>query len=111
MMTNLGTVELTDDQRDAIANMIDGKDTTRLATRKEITAIVQFHVAGLARYAEAKTFEEVHDEDRDAVMADADGTPMSDLYVVDDTDPLSRTMALPDDPSYVRGWNQVKRDK
>jgi len=109
MMTNLGTVELTDDQRDAIANMIDGKDTTRLATRKEIVAIVLHHVGGLSRYAEAATFEEVEEDDQEAAALQQAGlAPTSDLYVVDHTDPLTRTMALPDNPSYVRGWNQVK---
>ena len=108
MKTNLG-IELTDDQRDALANLIDGKDTTRLATRKEITAIAQNHIGGLCRHAEAATFEEVHEEDK-AMEVNPVG-PTGALYVVDDTDPLSRTMAKPDDPSYVRGWNQVKGDK
>ena len=110
MKTNLG-IELTDDERDALANLIDGKDTTRLATRKEITAIAQQHVGGLARVAEAKTFEDVEDEDAAGKSIVADPavhlTP-SDLYVVDESDPLTRTMAQPDDPSYVRGWNQVR---
>ncbi len=108
MMTNLG-IELTDDQRDALASLIDGKDTTRLATRKEITAIAQSHISGLARAAEAQVFEDVEDDDRDAALQGAiEGAPANDLYVVDHTDPLTRTMAHPDNPSYVRGWNQVK---
>ncbi len=104
MKTNLG-IELTDDERDALANLIDGKDTTRLATRKEITAIAQRHIGGMARHAEALTFEEVEEEDQDpGVQVGSTG----DLYRVDMDDPLSRTMAKPEDPSYVRGWNQAR---
>jgi len=109
MKTNLG-IELTDDERDALANLIDGKDTTRLATRKEITAIAQKHLGGLARVAEAATFEDVEDEDTEgSARTYEDGTPTGVLYVVDHTDPLTRTMAKPDNPSYVRGWNQARR--
>ena len=98
MKTNLG-IELTDDERDALANLIDGKDTTRLATRKEITAMVVQHIGGMCRFAESSTFDEVAEED---------GSPKGDLYVIDMDDPLSKTMAKPEDPSYIRGWNQVK---
>ena len=110
MKTNLG-IELTDDERDALANLIDGKDTTRLATRNEIKAIAQNHLGGMARLAEAQTFEDVEDEDTEGAASAAygDGAPKGELYVVDHTDPLTRTMAKPDDPSYVRGWNQVKK--
>lgn len=110
MKTNLG-IELTDDERDALANLIDNKDTTRLATRKEITAIAQNHVGGLCRHAEAQTFEDVEDEDAEGAASAAygDGAPKGELYVVDHTDPLTRTMSDPDNPSYVRGWNQVKQ--
>ena len=116
MKTNLG-IELTDDERDALANLIDGKDTTRLATRKEITAIAQQHIGGLARKAESDSFEDVYDEDQNPPPApevldrETGGWiphPAGDLYRVDHTDPLTRTMAQPDDPSYVRGWNQVR---
>ena len=106
MRTNV-SIELTDDQRDALATMIDAKDTTRLATRKEITAIAQQHIGGMARVAEAETFEDVDDDDQG--QREAPSGPDGDLYVVDHTDPLTRTMAKPDDPSYVRGWNQVKK--
>lgn len=39
MKTNV-SIELTDDQRDRLANEIDGKVTKRLATRADITAMV-----------------------------------------------------------------------
>ena len=109
MNTNLGSIELTDDQRDALANQIDGKETTRLATRKEIVAIAQRHIGGVARAAESDTFEDVYEEDQESSALVTAGVPTKgDLYVVDTTDPLTRTMAKPEDPSYVRGWNQVK---
>ena len=109
MKTNV-SIELTDDQRDALATMIDGKDTTRLATRKEITAIAQNHIGGMARVAEADAFEDVYEDDQEAAaLVKAGIPPDGDLYVVDHTDPLTRTMAKPDDPSYIRGWNQVKK--
>lgn len=109
MKTNV-SIELTDDQRDALASMIDGKDNTRLATRKEITAIAQQHLGGMARVAEAAAFEDVYEDDQEAAALVAAGIPPAgEIYVVDTSDPLSRTMARPDDPSYVRGWNQVKK--
>ncbi len=104
MNTNLGSIELTDDQRDALANQIDGKETARLATRKEIVAIAQRHLGGVARAAESDTFEDVYEEDTEQAAFD----PKGPLYTVDTSDPLTRTMAKPDDPSYVRGWNQVR---
>ena len=104
MKTNLG-IELTDDERDALANLIDGKDTTRLATRKEISAIAQNHIGGLARHAEAETYEDIHVMDHADTSRSVHDNP---LYVVDHSDPLTRAMAHPGNSSYVRGWNTVK---
>lgn len=101
MKTNV-SIELTDEQRDCLANLIDGKDTKRMATRAEITALVTQHVGGLVASAEAWTFEDVDE-------ADDEGNELGrDIYLVDNRDPLTKTMAKPHDASYVRGWNQVK---
>jgi hypothetical protein len=46
------TVELTEEDRHALADLLDGKSTTRLATRKDITALTEaFFRQALLRYA------------------------------------------------------------
>jgi hypothetical protein len=99
MKTNV-SIELNDEARDVLANLMDDKDTSRLATRKDVVALCEQHIGGLVATAEDYTYEpEVTDE---AIMS-------SDLYTIDPGD--RALMARPDDDSYVRGWNQVKRSK
>ena len=85
-----------------LADVIDGKETQRTATRAEIVAICRQHIGGL--------IETQLEAPKPVLRKDANGKSVLDdhneLYVVDPKDrPL---MAQPDNPSYVRGWNQVK---
>lgn len=98
MKTNV-SIELSEQERSALADLIDGKATKRLATRKEITKICQQHIGGMSHQT-VEAFESA-----------AHGTARKkygDIYKVDHSDPLSRTMAQPHNPGYVRGWNLVK---
>ena len=92
------SIELTDEQRSLLADVIDGKINKRLATRKEVRELCQRHMGGLVRSnLAAKT-----GEDRIGP-----NLPPSDLYSIDPGD--RELMGQPDNPHYVRGWNIVKR--
>lgn len=62
-------ISLTDEERNRLAKVIDGKVSKRLATRADVNAFVK----GIVDYAVSQA-----------------GTP-----------------AEPDNPSYMRGWNEV----
>ena len=62
-------ISLTDEERNRLARVIDGKVSKRLATRKDVNEFVY----GLIDYAVSQA-----------------GSP-----------------AKPDDPAYMRGWNEV----
>lgn len=102
MKTNVA-IELTDGERDTLANIIAGKVNKRLATRQDVVAICRQHIAGLVATMPAG-------EDQPPAPGAAPiraAGPGSDLYHPDPADvPL---MARPNDPSYVYGWNKVKR--
>lgn len=99
-MKTIVAVEIDDEGRDVLANLMDQKDTKRMMSRKEITALCQRHIAGLVLMGEAFTYEE---EPTDEAMAS------TDVYDIDHDDPLTKLMAHPDNDSYVRGWNQAAR--
>ena len=94
MKTNV-PIELTDDQRSRLADLIDGKSSKRKATRKEVIALCQQHIGGLVSQCELRgEMPTRHEWDQNPV------------YLIDPED-----MAfLKDKPAgYVRGWNLVKR--
>jgi len=101
MKTNV-SIELSDEERRALADVIDGKVSKRLATRAEVVEICRRHIAGLTRAsissADAKKVGEVIARQ-----------PANDLYTIDESDPLSAAIARPNDPGYIYGWNKVKR--
>ncbi len=94
MKTNV-SIELTDQERCVLADMIDGKRTKRLATRAEVVAICQQHVGGLL----------VQEATQDYDLPKA-GVNRSDLYRVDPEDEHI-LRGKPD--GYIFGWNRVKR--
>ena len=99
MKTNV-PIELNDAERSLLADLIDRKQSKRLATRAEVVAIAQQHIAGLVGSKE--------DDIPPGTRIALDST-QADIYRADPEDvPL---MARPDDPGYVRGWNLVKRSK
>jgi hypothetical protein len=102
MKTNV-QIELTDAERNRLAKMIDGKQSKRLVSRKEVVALAQQHFAGLVGALAGD------DKTRAQIMLQSANIPPEklDIYKADPADiPL---MAQPDNPGYVRGWNLVKR--
>ena len=100
MKTNV-PIELSDAQRDHLANLIDRKKTKRKASRKEIIEICQRHIGGLAESPFSMDAADPPD------FEDARGNPLS---AINWDDPLTPCMARPNDPGYVRGWNLAARD-
>lgn len=99
MKTNL-QIELTDQQRNHLAQLIDGKPSKREVSRKEVIAICQQHIGGLLGSAD-NSFE----REQEDLTTPAQFNPLYDI------DPADRPlMAQPNNPGYVRGWNLVKRD-
>lgn len=98
MKTNVA-IELTDEQRDYLATLIDGKPTKRLATRQDVNNLVQQFIGAAVSQAE---YSGGKVDEHNNVHATAKG----DLYTID---PEDRKFLDGKDPSYVRGWNQVKR--
>lgn len=96
MKTNV-SIELSDGERNTLANVIDGKVTGRYATRKEVTALCLQHIGGLTNISASR---ETSTEQIKQVTG-------SDLYVIDPGD--HQLMSMPNNPGYVRGWNTVKR--
>lgn len=99
MKTNV-SIELDDAQRDYLATYIDDKVTKRLATRGDITQLVNQFIGAITAQAEYSGGMVGTPEDV------ANYNPSSDLYRID---PEDRKHLEGKDPSYVRGWNQVKR--
>ena len=100
MKTNV-SLDLTDDQRRQLANLIDGKVTQRLATRKEIVTFTRQHIAGLVAESEP-TDEDVNESQR---------APSSTASVLYQIDPEDRPALTGRSPGYIRGWNLVKRSR
>ena len=101
MKTNV-SIELTDKERWHLANMLDNNETTRLATRKEITVIAIAHIAGLVAMVG-------NSEPSGAIEMVSAGRPATDLYTARPNE--RRLMAHPDNPSYCRGWNLAATKK
>jgi hypothetical protein len=100
MKTNV-SIELDKAQRDYLATLIDGKVTKRLASRSDITKLVNQFIGGTIAQAEYSGGK------ADIPESQSNYNPSSDLYSID---PEDRKFLDGKDPSYVRGWNQVKRD-
>jgi hypothetical protein len=101
MKTNV-SIELSDEERGLLADFLDNNETTRLATRKEITVIATAHIAGLVAMVG-------NSEPSGAIEMISAGRPASDIYKARANE--RRLMAHPDNPSYVRGWNLASTRK
>jgi len=88
-MKTIVHVDLDDVERRYLASLIDGRETKRLATRKDVTTLVDQIVAQVLREA-TNTVEAEHLE------------PPQKPYNSSRHKP-----ARPDDASYMRGWNAV----
>lgn len=93
MKTNI-SIEINDDQRRLLADLVDGKKSARLIKRAELVQLCRQHIGGLLGQADALG----------PAPTAKPGRP--DPYRLDAED--RALMARPDDPGYRRGWNLVK---
>ncbi len=96
-------IEISNDDLVALSNLIDAKVTKRRATRKDVAALCNQHIGGLI--AMAKSHDLVVTLEPDPQFKHP--TP-TNLYRID---PEDQAVLAGKDPSYIRGWNQVKRSK
>jgi len=94
-------IDLTDAQRSELANMLDGKVTQRLATRKEIVKLCEAYIAGLVGEDAAEA--PVKPQNR-VVLATCQNRYDPSLNG-DDED---RDHLAGKSEGYIRGWNMVK---
>ena len=100
MKTNV-SIELDERDLDLFADILDGKQTKRTATRKEITAFVKGCVASMVAQGNTALIP-LHQ--RDIIDVGATTLPSSAVPDAEDIE-LLRGRA----PSYVMGWNKVKQ--
>lgn len=109
MKTNV-SVELTDEQRDALANMLDGKQSARLLTRKDVNEMVAAFMASMVDAATSDPEPEPrHTLPSDALIAAATSSAVPRAGALSIPDPEDRERLAGRCPSYVTGWNKVKR--
>ena len=102
MKTNV-SIELTDEQRNALAVAIDGKASKRLATRAELGALCRLFIEAVIEHEGEQA---PHQPGRLFVEDQEAGAPGGALHIADDED----RARLADKPvGYVVGWNKVKR--
>ncbi len=108
MRTNIH-IETTDEERSLLANLIDGKEKKRLASRAEIVELCQLHIAALINQSNAATFK---------TIADTSGVPEAQEVNPDGVswkkhpwytpDPEDAALLHGKDPEYIFGWNKGK---
>lgn len=105
MKANL-SIDIDDADRNLLANFLDGKQSKRLATRKEVTgvctALFEQHMAAVKeQMADSPSVQ----SKADAPSVQSKAEQASRLSQIDPEDRL----ILKDKPlAYVRGWNRVK---
>lgn len=103
MRTNVA-IELTDEQRSTLADLIDGKQTKRLLTRAEVGALCRLFLESLIEQADEPP---TNQPGRLFIAADDDNqAPRGDLHIAD---PEDRQLLAGKSAGYVVGWNKVKR--
>lgn len=95
-------IEITDYQRDKLANLIDGKVTKRMCTRADVVKLCQQHIGGMIEQAESTIIVKQPVEAKVAISGDH----INHLLTIDPEDQVVLA-GKPD--SYVIGWNRVKR--
>ena len=102
MKTNV-SIELTDEQRNALAVAIDGKQSKRLATRAELGALCRLFVEAVIEHEAEQAPCQPGRLFSEPVEA---SEPRGSLHIADAEDRAS----LAGKPvGYVVGWNKVKR--
>jgi hypothetical protein len=111
MKTNV-SIELTDDQRRALANAIDGKANQRMASRSDVNAVAQGAVDALLAIAGAE-FERAERVEPDPITARQTKLPSWQdhpnltRYANEIAEGIARARAkIPgfSEQSYLRGW-------
>ena len=100
MKTNV-SIELTDEQRSTLANIIDGKTNKRLATRKEVVDLCTQYIASLIGESAPEAPSEPQNR---VVLATCQNRHDPSLNV----DPEDRKHLEGKSAGYIRGWNMVK---
>ena len=103
-------IEITDHERDKLANLIDGKVTKRMVTRLDVVNLCRQHIGGMIQQAESSVIVKQAVEFKVTASVGGDifsciGNP---LTVVD---PEDQVVLAGKAESYIIGWNRVKRDK
>ena len=106
MKTNV-SIELSDEQRDVLADILDGKVTKRLATRKEVVELCEQHIERLlGGMAKPEPSNKVVLATATNVRTDPDLQHKVDPSLR--IDPEDRVALAGKDAGYIRGWNMVK---
>ena len=100
MKTNV-SIELTDEQRSTLANIIDGKTNKRLATRKEVVDLCTQYIAGLV----GENASEAPSEPQNRVVL---ATCQNNFDPSLTPDAEDRQRLAGKSAGYIRGWNMVK---
>lgn len=100
MKTNV-SIELTDEQRSTLANIIDGKSNKRLATRKEVVDLCTQYIAGLV----GENASEAPSEPQNRVVL---ATCQNNFDPSLTPDAEDRQRLAGKSAGYIRGWNMVK---
>lgn len=99
-------IEITDYQRDKLANLLDGKITKRMVTRADIVALCQQHIGGMIEMAENLVIVK-----QPAAVAGTAATSEGNLTLnhLARVDPEDEVVLAGKPEGYVIGWNRVKR--
>jgi hypothetical protein len=111
MNTNV-SIALTEEERDSIATVIDGKFTKRLATRADIVELVTKFVGGFVAEAGYKSgkvtnFELARDNPDPKLRRDVPHSELHHLYRIREGE---AAMLKGKSDSYIRGWNSARTD-
>ena len=99
MKTNV-SIELTDEQRSTLANIIDGKTNKRMATRKEVVDLCTQYIASLI----GESAQEAPSKPQTRVVRPTNPSLNPSLQI----DPEDRNRLEGKSAGYIRGWNMVK---
>lgn len=94
-------IEISDEQRNVLARLIDGKQVKRLATRDEVRDYVAGCIASLVEASEATDTEHVA-----AQPIPLRSPSTGDLLRID---PEDEERLKGKEPGFIMGWNRWKR--
>jgi hypothetical protein len=100
------SIEINDEDRDKLANLMDGKVTKRMVTRKDIVQLCNQHIGGLLQQAHESVIVKTAVAVPERQPVNAQGQHDNRYSRID---PEDQALLTGKDPSYIRGWNQVKR--